>query len=1255
MEGMLWLVGVWLQVPISIHQIEAEAHRPYAHFTERQWDSINQYEPLPIPATARTANTCVLQKQVMGYHPYWAGTAFTSYPWNLLSTIVFFSYEVNPNTGSYTNPTVINTWRTTSLVPTAKANGTQVQLCATLFEAANIATFLGSSSARLRCIDSLIALITQRNADGINIDFEGMASAQRPAFVNFMQQLRDTLNRRRPSAKLSIALPAVDWSNAYDIAALSSICDQLFIMGYDYYWRGASQAGPTGLLHVGTRWGSRCNSRTIVDYLASGAARNKLILGVPYYGFRFPTTNNNIPSNTTGQGTSRTYAQAYSEAETHGFHWDPHSRSRYFMYQDGGQWYQTWWHDSLSLAWTYRTVLMQNIAGVGMWALSYDRPRMELWNALRDHFTNCAVVACQDTFFDMGGTHGNYFNRENWTWTLAPTGASQVTVTFQAFQLENGYDTLFIYNGPTTSAPLIGHYTGNSSPGIVTGTSGSLTFRYKSDNATNSTGWLATWQCAISTQPPTTLIQPIETWQGRNFSVSFADNDDGSIENRYICIADYSSGRWSAASSRGFAYEDFPGSALPPGWTASVGTWSVSGGLLSQTDASQGNTNLYLSLAQDDSGEWLYHWKMRMGGPGSNRRAGLHIFVSDPTQTQRGNSYLLWFRLDDDRVELYRITGNTLPSPQHQHPYDFSPNTWYDIKATFNPTTGVIRIWINNAFVTSWTDASPLTSGGHLSFRTGNAQVDFDELRVYKQRGSSYTVQVGASGDVRYESPTPDQPAARILSIVRDNSNLWSNPAFIDLKIDLTPPTSSLSASGWKTQDYTQSFNDQDALSGVSSRLFLPVYREAGTWRARRESGFLYEEFSVPSTAWSSGAGSWSASGGNLTQSDATSTNTAYHHPIQQTSSHFYRVRAQLSNTTGNRRWGFHLLADNPSQANRGNSYLIWLRYDSQDLQIYETINDVLHTRRTVPVSLAPNTFYLVEVLYDNGQIIVWLNGNLVAEWTDESPLSGGTHISLRTNQASVVWDFVEVWKERPSAEELISVGPSGMLAAQNPSPSGYAGVIFTRVMDGVRWLSPIEKDSVRVDWTPPSAPAEVRDGSGSDQDVTTSSTLTANWDASNDPHSGVTGYEIAIGTAPNNLDVLAWTGIIAGTSHSQTGLSLTSGTTYYFGVRAVNGAGLRGSATWSDGIQYDISAFSAGNLPSAGIRVYPNPTSGPLFIEVPPALLGKPALIIGIKGEVYKTLVLSQPRMEVSLEGLPNGILGLWVPGEAFVRVVWE
>jgi hypothetical protein len=126
-------------------------------------------------------------------------------------------------------------------------------------------------------------------------------------------------------------------------------------------------------------------------------------------------------------------------------------------------------------------------------------------------------------------------------------------------------------------------------------------------------------------------------------------------------------------------------------------------------------------------------------------------------------------------------------------------------------------------------------------------------------------------------------------------------------------------------------------------------------------------------------------------------------------------------------------------------------------------------------------------------------------------------------------------------------------------------------------------------DTTPPSQIAQVRDGTtGSDIDLTYSTTtLSANWDASTDTESNIARYMYAIGTAQGGTDVVGWTDNGIPRNITKTGLTLEIGTIYYFTVVAVNGVSLESNPANSDGQSVTTGGGATDEL---DIKVYPNP-----------------------------------------------------------------
>jgi spore germination protein YaaH/PKD repeat protein len=767
----------------SIHQQELDYYNSLG-ITAEEYREINQ----PVDMNqSKSAKTCNLNKVVFGWHPYWCEGLEVNYDWSLLSDMSFFSYEVNASTG---NATTTHGWATSPAVTTALANGVRVNLCVTLFS--NHSTFFGNPTAMQTLITNLINLVQSRGAHGVNIDFEGVSASLESQFTAFLIDLCNQMHTAIPGSQVSVCTYAVDWGNVFNEAAVDPYIDYYTIMGYAYYYAGSGTAGPTAPLYTFASFDYNL-AKTVNYYLSEGASKEKLVLGLPYYGHEWNTTSSSVPSSTTSSVSSRTYKVVKGNASGNYStrQWDANSLTPYYVYYSSN-WRQCFCDDEESLGYRYDLVNMMGIAGIGIWALAYDDGFTELWDLLREKFTDCATIPCSNTFYDLGGPNKNYFNKSDYTFTIAPTGATQVTLEFPVFDIEAGsgaecnYDYLEIFDGPNTGSSSLGKFcntTGN--PGFIASTGNALTLHFHSDGATVKAGFEGVWNCIEDNIAPTTAVSAGE-WQSDDFTAIFTDEDNEAVNLRFYQVLDNDGSEWRANSDFGFFNDNF-GTSIHSDWTNLSGTWSINNGHLRQSNEALSNNNIYAEVTQGTDNIYLYHWQMKLSGAGTNRRAGLYIYCSDPTLDQRGDSYMIYFRADQNKCQLYRSTDDDIVIHTDDN-VTVNEDTWYDYKVTYNPATGELKAYQNNILVSYWTDPSPLTEGVAVSLRTGGCIADYDDIKVYKTRSETEIVSVGTDMEVRYENTNQSTPACRIKTIVTDVSGNISEVGGTDVNIDFTAP-----------------------------------------------------------------------------------------------------------------------------------------------------------------------------------------------------------------------------------------------------------------------------------------------------------------------------------------------------------------------------------------------------------------------------------------------------------------------------------
>ena len=105
--------------------------------------------------------------------------------------------------------------------------------------------------------------------------------------------------------------------------------------------------------------------------------------------------------------------------------------------------------------------------------------------------------------------HRNYGDDERKIWVIRGPEESTIQLDFGSFSLEADYDFLWVYDGDDVYAPKIGRWNTHS-PGVVQSSSNVMCVEFRSDCATTSTGWEASWSAVMPTPvgPEITEIEP---------------------------------------------------------------------------------------------------------------------------------------------------------------------------------------------------------------------------------------------------------------------------------------------------------------------------------------------------------------------------------------------------------------------------------------------------------------------------------------------------------------------------------------------------------------------------------------------------------------------------------------------------------------------------------------------------------------------------------------------------------------------------
>ena len=243
-----------------------------------------------------------------------------------------------------------------------------------------------TQEGRKRFAESILQVLQEYHFDGVDIDWEYPGyetgrdvSIDRPNFTLMMQEIKNTLKKANPEYLITAAIPGGKYGyTRYELNKLNNILDYVHLMTYDL--QASGQATHHSGLYSGTGTPHGSAKQTVDLFASQGVSKNKLVVGIAFYGRKFNTSNYYVGStSTTTNAASITYTDIYNNyllkiqngSTTIKRYWDETTMAPYIYDSSTRVWIT--YDDPESITAKCEYVKNNNLGGVMFWDYGEDQ------------------------------------------------------------------------------------------------------------------------------------------------------------------------------------------------------------------------------------------------------------------------------------------------------------------------------------------------------------------------------------------------------------------------------------------------------------------------------------------------------------------------------------------------------------------------------------------------------------------------------------------------------------------------------------------------------------------------------------------------------------------------------------------------------------------------------------------------------------------------------------------------------------------
>ena len=362
----------------------------------------------PPPAPPALADQPGLEShEVFGFAPYWTLPMESDFDYADLTTLDYFGLDVNGNGTIARSGDGWNGYQSqdfASLIASAHAAGDRVVLTAECFDQTTLNQVTSSATAATTLGNELVKLVEAKNLDGVNIDFEGEGSQDQAGLSRLMAKVSSILRTADKHWQITMdtyASSAGDPDGFYDIQTLAPSVDAFFVMAYQMgspemdtsataattttsststSTTASSGTGFTPATGGGVTSVSDFTARATMQEYTQVVSASQVILGLPFYGYEWPTTGPGAGAEATGPATPVEDSTVLGSNDP--VYWNAATDTAWTSVKSGSQWYQIWFEDPTALSMKAHVAESYNARGVGIWSLGMDGNDPQMLQAL---------------------------------------------------------------------------------------------------------------------------------------------------------------------------------------------------------------------------------------------------------------------------------------------------------------------------------------------------------------------------------------------------------------------------------------------------------------------------------------------------------------------------------------------------------------------------------------------------------------------------------------------------------------------------------------------------------------------------------------------------------------------------------------------------------------------------------------------------------------------------------------------------------